>query len=103
MIQRVSSTQAGRMMLANLQGSYVRLTELQDQLSSGKQIRRPSDAPAKVIDALGYRAQLRRAEQHGRNTGDAQGWLNTADSTLSTSVEYLQKARDLALQAANGT
>jgi len=102
-IQRVPTTQAGRLMNANLQSTYSRLVDLQDQMASGKQLRRPSDAPAKVVDALDYRAQLRRSEQFERNSQDAQGWLQTADATLASVVSYVQRARDLTLQAANGS
>src|SRR5687768_2722301 len=103
MITRVPTTQAGRIMNNNIQAAYSRLVHLQDQLSSGKLLKRPSDGPAEVMTSMGYRTQLRRAEQFERNAADAQGWLDTADSTLQTSVSYLHKARDLAIQATNGS
>ena len=102
-IQRVPTTQAGRTMNLNIQKSYSRLVQLQDQLSSGKLLQRPSDGPAEVMMAMDHRGKFRRAEQYERNTSDAQGWLNTADSTLMTSVNYLQRARELAIQATNGS
>ena len=102
-IQRVPTTQAGRLMNYNIQQAYSRLVTLQDQLSSGKQLQRASDGPAQVMTAMGYRGELRRASQYERTTADAQGWLNTADSTMQTAVTYLQRARDLALQATNGS
>ena len=70
-IQRVPTTQAGRMMNLNIQKSYSRLVELQDQLSSGKLLQRPSDGPAEVMVAMDHRGKLRRAEQYERNTSDA--------------------------------
>jgi flagellar hook-associated protein 3 FlgL len=103
MITRVTTTAGSRMMLANLQASQAKLLELQDQLSSGKVLQRPSDSPARVLDAMTYRGELRRNEQHERNGADATSWLNTADSTLTSAVDGLQKARDLALAASNGS
>jgi flagellar hook-associated protein 3 FlgL len=99
---RVPSTAGGRLMNSNLQTSYRRLLELQDQLSSGKQIRNPSDNPAGAILAMNTRTQLRRSQQFERNTADAQAWLNTADSALVTSQDYLNKIRDLSIQARSG-
>ncbi len=99
---RVTSTAGGQLMLANLQRSFRTLTQLQDQMSSGKAIRRPSDDPARVISALDYRAQLRRAEQFERNATDAKNWLDTADTAMTTAQGYLQRARDLVLQGLNG-
>lgn len=102
MIQRITTTSGSTLMLANLQDAYRRLTNLQDQISSGKQIRRPSDNPAGAISALDYRQQLRQTDQFDRNSGDAKGWLSTADSTLMSAQDYLARARDLALQGVNG-
>lgn len=102
-IQRVTSMSGGATMVAALQANYSRLTQLQQQISSGKQVQRPSDDPAQVLTALDYRGQLRRADQLGRNIDDATGWLGTADSTLGTAETYLQRARDLTVQAQNGS
>lgn len=99
---RVPSTAGGRLMNSNLQTSYRRLLELQDQLSSGKQIRNPSDNPAGAVLAMNTRTHLRRSQQFERNTADAQAWLNTADSALITSQDYLNKIRDLSIQARSG-
>ena len=91
---RIPSTTGGLMMTANLQTSYRRLLQLQDQLSSGKQIRNPSDDPAGTILALDTRSQLSRSTQFDRNTADGQAWMNTADSTLVTAQDDLARVRD---------
>jgi flagellar hook-associated protein 3 FlgL len=102
-MERVTTSTGARLMLANLQANYSKLTLLQTQIASGKQLQKPSDGPARVITALDYRAQLARGEQLDRNTDDAQGWLGNADSTVSTAVDYMQSARTLALQGLNGS
>lgn len=99
---RVTSTGGARLMLANLQSNYTSLVDLQDHISSGKELRRPSDSPSATLNALEYRSQLRRSEQFERNTSDAQNWLNVADSALTTSQTYLAKIRELSLQGVNG-
>jgi flagellar hook-associated protein 3 FlgL len=89
-------------MTTNLQNSYRKLIDIQDQMSSGKQIRLPSDNPAGAILAMDTRTQLRRSQQFERNTADATAWLNTADSALTTAQDYLNRVRDLSIQARSG-
>jgi flagellar hook-associated protein 3 FlgL len=99
---RISKTTATQMALSNLNKSYNRLADLQDQMSSGKQLRRPSDGPADTVTTLGHRIELRRNEQLDRNASDAKGWLDTTDSTLQGTNTLLRRARDLTTQALNG-
>ncbi|MGF1664076.1 MAG: flagellar hook-associated protein FlgL [Kineosporiaceae bacterium] len=85
----------------NLQASLARSARLQEQLSSGKQISRPSDGPGQTASAMQLRGSLRTTEQYVRNADDAQAWLSTADSALQAVSTSLQRARDLAVQGAN--
>lgn len=87
----------------NLQAATNRLQTLQQQLSSGKSVQRPSDAPAAAVAALRYRADIRRAEQLKRNADDAQGWLDSTDRALTGGISVLNRARELALQGNNGS
>jgi flagellar hook-associated protein 3 FlgL len=86
-------------MNTNLQTVYRKLTNLQSQLSSGKQISVPSDDPAGAVAALDTRGRLARAQQHERNSSDAKAWLDNADSTLATVQTNLQRIRDLTIQS----
>lgn len=85
----------------NLQASLARSARLQEQLSSGKQISRPSDGPGQAASAMQLRGSLRTTEQYVRNADDAYAWLATADSALQAVSTSLQRARDLAVQGAN--
>jgi flagellar hook-associated protein 3 FlgL len=99
---RIPTTTGGVIMNTNLQNSYRKLTNLQAQLSSGKQISLPSDDPAGAVAALDTRGRLARAHQHERNSADAKSWLDNADSTLVTMQNNMQRIRDLAIQARGG-
>ncbi|MDQ1717548.1 MAG: flagellar hook-associated protein 3 FlgL, partial [Pseudonocardiales bacterium] len=79
--------------LVGLQSAASRLADLQSQLSSGRQITKPSDSPTGTSTALGLRGELQRLSQYQSNATDALGWLNTVDSTLSSSLTQLQNAR----------
>lgn len=88
---------------SNLQGSLNRLQKIQEQLSSGKSIARPSDSPAGTVAALRHRADIRRSEQLSRNADDAQSWLDTADRSITGTISVVNRAKELALQGINGT
>jgi flagellar hook-associated protein 3 FlgL len=92
-MNRVTATTGSRMSLANIQATAKRLNHAQEQISSGKQVRKPSDGPAQVLSALDYRAQIRRTQQLERNILDARSWLDNADSALTHSVEQLTRAK----------
>jgi flagellar hook-associated protein 3 FlgL len=87
--------------LSALQQSFLKLTDLQDQASSLKRLRKPSDGPADVVSAMQLHASLDRNDQYTRNLSDAQGWLGNADNALTTTVTQLQKVNDLVVQASN--
>jgi flagellar hook-associated protein 3 FlgL len=85
----------------NLQAGAAHLADLQDKAQNLTKISKPSDDPIGVGDSLQIRAQQRAAEQYGRNIDNGEGWLNMADSALSTSNSLLARVRDLTIQGAN--
>lgn len=88
---------------ANLQLNLQKMQQLQEQLSSGRQINRPSDSPTGTVSALRLRADLRRGEQLQRNATDGLGWLGTADTALTEALGTIGRARELALRGNNGS
>jgi len=81
----------------NLQGNLGRLGKLQEQMSSGKLINRPSDSPTGTVSSLQLRGQLRILDQYSRNADNGLGWLGTIDNTLTSGLDQIRRARDLAL------
>lgn len=98
---RVTQSTIAATMLGGLQSNLDRMQSVQGRLSSGKQLNRPSDSPSGVLDAMAYRSSLRRLEQYTRNARDGLGWLGTADQALTTSLDLVRRARDLAVGAGN--
>ena len=98
---RVTEGSAAYNSLLGLQSTASRLSDLQSQLSSGRQITKPSDNPTGTATALGLRAELKRLNQYQSNATDALGWLTTTDTTLSSAVTQLQTVRTLVLQGLN--
>ncbi|MDZ7678962.1 MAG: flagellar hook-associated protein FlgL [Acidimicrobiales bacterium] len=101
-MSRITNTTTSRAVLANIQNTARSLADAQDKISSGKQVRKPSDGPAQVLTALDHRSQIRRNEQLGRNVLDARSWLDNADSALTHSVTEMTRARTLVVNGVNG-
>jgi flagellar hook-associated protein 3 FlgL len=88
---------------SNLQLNLTHMQRLQEQLSSGRQLSRPSDSPTGTVSALRLRSDLRRGEQLVRNASDGIGWLGTADTALTQGLDTLGRVRELALRGRNGS
>jgi flagellar hook-associated protein 3 FlgL len=84
--------------LKNLQHNLGRVSDLQEQLSSGKLLNRPSDSPTGTVSAMQLRGDVRSEQQFVRNTEDGIGWLGTLDTALTSSVTQVGRVRDLMLQ-----
>jgi flagellar hook-associated protein 3 FlgL len=87
--------------MTSLQLNLNRLSNSQDKLSSGRSINRPSDNPTGTNDAMRIRAALVAGDQYTANAQDAASWLDHADSTLSSMMLSMHRARDLVVQGAN--
>jgi flagellar hook-associated protein 3 FlgL len=95
--QQTMSSRVGR----NLQKNSAAMARLQEQLSSGRLISKPSDSPTGTVSSLKLRADIRRADQYKRNADDGIGWLGTADNTLTDMLDTVRSVRNIALQGAN--
>lgn len=79
------------------------MSKLQDQLTSGSKITRPSDDPVGAVKGMGYRRDLGRVEQYSRNMNEVNNWLDTSDESLNQVGEQMKRVRELVIQAANDT
>jgi len=86
--------------LMNSQASMA--TSLQ-RLSSGLRINSAKDDAAGLAISQRFTAQIRGLEQANRNANDGISMLQTAEGALDEVGNMLQRMRELAVQAANGT
>jgi len=84
-----------------LQLGLGRLAKVQEHLSTGRILNRPSDNPTDVTAAMRLRGSIAQQDQYSRNADDGVGWLSQIDSTLGVVTDAVRRARDLALQGAN--
>src|SRR3954470_279532 len=95
---RVTESSIHTRVLNNLQRSIQKGEKIQEQLSSGKQINRPSDSPTGTVTSMQLRGDKRVAQQYSRNADDGIGWLSTLDSTLNSTSTLVNRARDLTVK-----
>ncbi len=89
--------------MRGLQANQTRMQQLQEQLSSGRQVNRPSDSPVKTVEAMQFRGTLSRNEQYIRNAEDGIAVLGAADTALTTSLDMVRRVRDLTLTGMNAS
>lgn len=74
-----------------------------ERLSSGLRINRAADDAAGLAISEKMRSQIRGLQMAERNALDAVSLIQTAEGALQSTQEMLQRMRELAVQAANGT
>lgn len=80
-----------------------KMEKLQNQLASGRAITKPSDDPTAVNQSMLLRNTLADQEQFVKNINQATTWMETTDQTIGSAQTVLTRARELAVQGANGT
>ena len=74
-----------------------------EKLSSGFRINRAADDAAGLVRSEGLRAEIGGTKQAIRNAQDGVSFVQTAEGALNEVHSILQRMRDLAVSAANGT
>jgi len=95
----VAALNAGR----SLSRSTQDLNQTLERLSSGLRINRARDDAAGLAIAEGFRAIVRGTQVAQRNAQDGVSMVQTAEGALSETTNILQRIRELAVQASNGT
>ncbi|MGI9539049.1 MAG: flagellin [Miltoncostaeaceae bacterium] len=86
-----------------LQMTNMHLSRTMEKLSSGLRINRAADDAAGLAVSEEMRTQIRGMRVASRNALDGVSLVQVADGALGNVNDMLQRVRDLAVQAANGT
>ena len=92
---RVTTRSSTTATMRGLDASLSRVQRMQNQLSSGRQVERPSDDPAATVSSMKLRSQKRADEQYLRNIDDARGRLSLADDAMTTLSGQIRRAQEL--------
>jgi len=100
---RITNSTLTTSFLKNLSKNLKNMETLQNQLSSGKLVSKPSDNPMLVSKIMNLNNNIMKNEQYNTNIEDSLGWVKTQDSALSDVTAGLLRIRDLVVYGANGT
>ena len=100
---RVSQRAINDVTVANLGVSLQKMLSLQEKISTGRAISRPSDQPIDFNRSMGIRSVLEGNAQQQRNIDFASSWLSATDSAIQQATEVVHRARELAVRGANAS
>lgn len=100
---RVTQSMLNTQLMRNLTNNLGRMNTLQNQLSTGKIINKPSDDPIGITFALRYRSELSSTAQYTENVSSAISFLQYTDTTIGQAGDIMQRARELLVKGANGS
>ncbi len=100
---RITSANAFESSVAQLQRRQQDLSEAQEQLTSGKRVRKGSDDPAAAARAERALAALQRAATDQRALDTSRNAMTLTESALGQAGELMQQARELVLSAGNSS
>lgn len=86
-----------------LLGTESNLSASMEKLSSGLKLNHASDNPSGMAISNKMKAQIRGLDQASQNASDGTSVIQTVDGALGEVTDMLQRMRELAVQAANGT
>lgn len=98
---RVTQRAIAETSLLGLYRNQERISNLQQQMTSGKAISTPSDSPTGTNQAMQIRKDASAVAQQARNISDGKGWLEAADSALDSMLSQVRRVRDLTVQGLN--
>lgn len=103
MYGRVTQGSITTQLLRNINSNLKQSQSLQEKLSTGRELNRPSDDPVGITYSLRYRSDLSVNETYQSNVDTATSYLDFNDTLLSQVNDILKRVKDLAVQGSNET
>jgi flagellar hook-associated protein 3 FlgL len=101
--ERITPAMVTASTLNDINSSLSSLERTSSELSSGKSILEPSDNPYGASHAIDLQSQLDGLSSYTTSAQDGISWETTATGAMSNMSELVQSARELVVQASNGT
>ena len=98
---RITNQMMSKSFLRDLGRNQNYMKKINDQLTSGKEIRRPSDNPFKVARSMQLNRDIAANTQYNENIKDTTNWLDTTDTALEQLGNSFQRFRELMVSAGN--
>ncbi len=98
---RITNRMMSNNYLSNMRRNLSNLNTINNQLSTGKLINRPSDNPYKTARSMQLTTSINTNSQYKSNIDDATNWLDATDDALSSLTNVLQRVRELMVSSGN--
>ncbi len=100
---RISTSLAQQLGVNSILNQQFKLSKTQNQLSTGLRINTPSDDPAASVRVLDIQQSISQNNQYQSNINTLTSRLTFEDGALDSTVNAIQRARELAVQGLNDT
>ncbi|MCR4943232.1 MAG: flagellar hook-associated protein FlgL [Clostridium sp.] len=101
MNSRITNRMISNNYLSNMKRNLSNLNTINNQLSTGKLINRPSDNPYKTARSMQLTTSINSNAQYKTNIEDASNWLDATDDALSSLTNVVQRVRELMVSSGN--
>lgn len=98
---RVTTSMLTNNYLDGMNKNLSNLQTINNQLTTGKEISRPSDNPYKVARTMQLYSNIDANKQYNENIKDTLNWLDTTDTALGQVTTVFQRIRELMVSAGN--
>ncbi|WP_300383467.1 flagellar hook-associated protein FlgL [Clostridium sp.] len=98
---RVTNSMMSKSFMRDLNRNQSYMKRINEQLTSGKEIRRPSDNPYKVARSMQLSGDIGASTQYNENIKDTTNWLDTTDTSLQQLEKSMQRVRELMVSSGN--
>jgi flagellar hook-associated protein 3 FlgL len=92
---RITNKMLSNNFLTDMQSNLQNMQTLQQQMSTGKLISKPSDDPLGTTKVMQLNSQIDQNGQYSKNISNATNWLNTTDTSLGQVNNVLQRINEL--------
>lgn len=98
---RITNKMLSNNFLRDMNVNLRNLSKLQEQRTSGKEFRRPSDDPFRVARSMQLHTEQAINEQYKKNITDTINWLDVTDTSLKQASGVLDRIHQLVISAGN--
>jgi len=99
---RITNKMLSNTFLSDMRTNLENMKKMQQQMTSGKEIRKPSDDPFKAARSMQLHTDINTNKQYNENISDTINWLDTTDTALGQVGDVLQRVRELLIGGGNG-
>ena len=98
---RITNSMMAKSFLRDVNRNQNNMKKINDQLTSGKEFRKPSDDPFKVARSMQLHGDIGANTQYNQNIKDTINFLDTTDTALAQVNNVFQRVRELMVSSGN--